>query len=169
MTEIRFAKYHGTGNDFVMIEDLADARPLDAAFVAAVCDRRFGVGADGVIRVTGAKGADGAQGAGGGKSTEGADFFMDYWNADGTVALRCPGSAFLRAVVADAGGIVLSTSANAPGEPPRIRPEGAIAEGADLVVDQGALSGAPSTVVAIEGDVVRVLREGAVHLGGRRT
>lgn len=90
-------------------------------------------------------------------------------NADGTVALRCPGSAFLRAVVAGAGGIVLSTSANAPGAPSLIRPEGPLAERVDLVVDQGALSGAPSTVVAIEGDLVRVLREGAVALHGRRT
>ncbi len=74
MADLRFAKYHGTGNDFVVIEDLADARPLDAALVAAVCDRRFGVGADGVIRVT--RAAD-------------ADFFMDYRNADGSLAEMC--------------------------------------------------------------------------------
>ncbi len=88
---------------------------------------------------------------------------------DGTIALRCPGNEFLRAVVAGAGGVVLSTSANEPGEDPLIRPEGAYAERADLVVDQGPLSGAPSTVVAVEGDQVRVLREGAVRLSGRRT
>jgi diaminopimelate epimerase len=70
-------KYHGTGNDFVMLEDLADERPLSAAFVAAVCDRHRGVGADGVIRVT--RAADGAD----------AEFFMDYWNADGSVAEMC--------------------------------------------------------------------------------
>jgi L-threonylcarbamoyladenylate synthase len=89
-------------------------------------------------------------------------------NADGTVALRCPGSPFLLSVVADAGGIVLSTSANAPGAPPWIRPEVTIAERADLVVDKGTLSGTPSTVVAVEGDLVHVLREGAVRLRGRR-
>jgi len=90
-------------------------------------------------------------------------------NVDGTVALRCPGSPFLRAVVAAVHGIVLSTSANEPGGTPPTRPEGALAERADLVVDQGTLSGTPSTVVAIEGDLVRVLREGAVRLRGRRT
>ncbi|MGQ0671170.1 MAG: diaminopimelate epimerase [Actinomycetota bacterium] len=74
MTEIRFAKYHGTGNDFVMFEDLAGERPLDQALVAAVCDRHLGVGADGVIRVAAA---------------DQADFFMDYANADGTVAEMC--------------------------------------------------------------------------------
>ena len=90
-------------------------------------------------------------------------------NAEGTVALRCPGSPFLRSVVAAVSGIVLSTSANEPGGTPLTRPEGALAERADLVVDQGTLSGAPSTVVAVEGDLVRVLREGAVRLRGRRT
>jgi diaminopimelate epimerase len=74
VSETRFAKYHGTGNDFVMLEDLAGERPLDEAAVRAVCDRRFGVGADGVIRIT---------------RSEGADFFMDHWNADGGVAEMC--------------------------------------------------------------------------------
>lgn len=75
MTEpLRFSKYHGTGNDFVMLEDLEDERELSAALVEALCDRRFGVGGDGVIRVT---------------HTEGADFFMDYWNRDGSVAEMC--------------------------------------------------------------------------------
>jgi L-threonylcarbamoyladenylate synthase len=87
----------------------------------------------------------------------------------GTVALRCPGSEFLRAVVAAAGGLVISTSANEPGDPAMIRPEGPVAFQADLVVDQGDLSGVPSTVVAVEGEDLRVLREGAVRVTGRRT
>ena len=70
-------KYHGTGNDFVMIEDLGDERPLTPAFVAAVCDRHLGVGADGVIRVTRAE------------PPTGAPFFMDYWNAEGAPAEMC--------------------------------------------------------------------------------
>jgi diaminopimelate epimerase len=75
MTEaLRISKYHGTGNDFVLIEDLDDERPLSAELVRALCDRRFGIGGDGVIRVTRA---------------EGADFFMDYWNRDGNVAEMC--------------------------------------------------------------------------------
>jgi diaminopimelate epimerase len=72
---VRFSKYHGTGNDFVMIEDLADTFVVEPWFVAAVCARGLGVGADGIIRV-----------APGGSS---ADFFMDYWNADGNVAEMC--------------------------------------------------------------------------------
>ena len=87
---------------------------------------------------------------------------------DGTIALRCPGNPFLRAVVAGVGGIVLSTSANEPGEPALVRPDGPWASRADLIVDQGTLSGTPSTIALVEGDRVRVLREGAVRLLGRR-
>src|SRR5438105_4162488 len=71
---MRFAKYHGTGNDFVMVEDLDDEIDIDAALTAALCDRHRGVGADGVIRVV--KDPD-------------ADFFMDYRNANGEVAEMC--------------------------------------------------------------------------------
>jgi diaminopimelate epimerase len=76
MDELRFWKYHGTGNDFVMLEDLDDARPLTAELVAALCDRHLGVGADGVIRVI--RGPE-----------RGTDFFMDYRNADGSLAEMC--------------------------------------------------------------------------------
>ena len=49
---IRLEKYHGLGNDFLVLLDLGDSCPLDAAAVRALCDRHRGVGADGVIRVT---------------------------------------------------------------------------------------------------------------------
>jgi diaminopimelate epimerase len=71
---MRFAKYHGTGNDFVMIQDLEGRLTLDSTLVSALCDRHLGIGADGVIRVA---------------PSETADFFMDYWNADGQVAEMC--------------------------------------------------------------------------------
>jgi diaminopimelate epimerase len=74
MDELRFAKYHGTGNDFVLFEDLEDRLRLSPELIAAICDRHLGVGADGVIRVT--RRSDGR-------------FFMDYSNADGSVAEMC--------------------------------------------------------------------------------
>jgi diaminopimelate epimerase len=74
LAEIEFSKYHGTGNDFVMIEDMADEVSLSQVSIAAMCDRRFGIGADGTIRVAPA---------------ENADFFMDYANADGSQAEMC--------------------------------------------------------------------------------
>ena len=69
-------KYHGTGNDFVMFEDLEDARPLWAELVVALCNRHTGIGADGVIRVAPGRGPDEA-------------FFMDHRNADGSLAQMC--------------------------------------------------------------------------------
>jgi diaminopimelate epimerase len=71
---MRFAKYHGTGNDFVLVEDMEDAIRLPQPLIAAVCDRHHGVGADGLIRIA--------------PDDEG-DFFMDYYNADGEVAEMC--------------------------------------------------------------------------------
>jgi diaminopimelate epimerase len=71
---MRFSKYHGTGNDFVMIDDRDDRFVVEPWFLAAVCARGVGVGADGIIRIAPAPSAD---------------FFMDYWNADGNVAEMC--------------------------------------------------------------------------------
>jgi diaminopimelate epimerase len=77
VAELRIWKYHGTGNDFVMLEDLEDERPLSSGLVAALCDRHRGIGADGVIRVVRAD------------ASTGAAFFMDYWNAEGAPAEMC--------------------------------------------------------------------------------
>jgi len=87
---------------------------------------------------------------------------------DGTVALRCPGSEFLRAVVLAAGGLVISTSANEPGAPPPASAPAAdrVPDGVALVVDAGTLSGESSTVARVEGERVIVLRRGAVALPG---
>lgn len=71
---MEFAKGHGTGNDFVIIPDLANAIHLSPARVRLLCDRRKGIGADGVMRVVP------------GRTT---DWFMDYRNADGTVPEMC--------------------------------------------------------------------------------
>lgn len=76
---MRFAKYHGTGNDFVLVEDLDDRGPVPPSLIAAICDRHRGVGADGLIRIVRGDEAGG----------DGAAFFMDYWNADGSVAQMC--------------------------------------------------------------------------------
>lgn len=90
---------------------------------------------------------------------------------DGTVALRCPGSAFLREVILAAGGIVVSTSANLTGvAPPAEAPgPGTGAAGPDLVVDAGRLSGTASTLVRVAGEHVRILRAGGVSLEGTAT
>ena len=76
---MRISKYHGTGNDFVVVEDLDGRLDLPPAFVAAVCDRHRGVGGDGLIRIV----------RGGARGGDEADFFMDYVNADGHPAEMC--------------------------------------------------------------------------------
>jgi diaminopimelate epimerase len=85
-----FAKGHGTQNDFVLLRDLDAALALTPSAVRALCDRRRGLGADGVLRVTTAGAAlaasvldrlpDGV---------DSGDWYMDYRNADGSIAQMC--------------------------------------------------------------------------------
>ncbi|MBJ7340311.1 diaminopimelate epimerase [Mycolicibacterium sp.] len=85
-----FAKGHGTENDFVLLPDVGARLALTPEAVSALCDRRRGIGADGVLRVTT---ADAALAAGVFEAIpEGVapgDWFMDYRNADGSVAQMC--------------------------------------------------------------------------------
>ncbi len=85
-----FAKGHGTENDFVVLPDIGARLDLTASVVSALCDRRRGLGADGVLRVTSVEAAVGAGILP--RSPEGSDpgdWYMDYRNADGSVAQMC--------------------------------------------------------------------------------
>ena len=73
---LEFTKMHGLGNDFVVIDDRSAQFEFDPEAVEWLCDRHFGVGADGLILVRPA-------------TAEGADFFMLYYNADGSTAEMC--------------------------------------------------------------------------------
>ena len=98
---MRFAKGHGTGNDFVILPDYDGELELSAELVARICDRHFGIGADGVLRVvrTAAVPAAAAESAGAagpaeaavsaGDAAQAAEWFMDYRNADGSMAEMC--------------------------------------------------------------------------------
>lgn len=89
MSAIDFAKGHGTGNDFVLLPDPDGELELTAADVARICDRRFGVGGDGVLRVVRTERATTAP-DGDVRAYPGAPtWFMDYRNADGSVAEMC--------------------------------------------------------------------------------
>lgn len=84
---VAFTKGHGTGNDFVIIEDAGGALDLTATQVQALCDRNFGVGADGVLRVV--RSASIPEGAAALAEEPDAEWFMDYRNADGSIAEMC--------------------------------------------------------------------------------
>lgn len=73
-TVFSFAKYHGAGNDFILIDNRENGYAFSQAEVAALCHRRFGIGADGLMLLeTSAK----------------ADFRMVYYNADGGISTLC--------------------------------------------------------------------------------
>lgn len=72
--KISFFKMQGTGNDMIMIDNLAGEISLSEAQIRYLCDRNFGIGADGLILV---------------ESVSGVDCFMNYYNSDGTSGEMC--------------------------------------------------------------------------------
>jgi diaminopimelate epimerase len=81
VTTLALAKYHGLGNDFLILVDWEATAPYDEALVSALCDRHRGIGADGVLRLS--------------RPVAGGDVRMELRNADGGEAatsgngLRC--------------------------------------------------------------------------------
>lgn len=71
---MKFWKYHGIGNDFVLLDNFDGKANKDAAWVTSVCDRRFGIGADGILYV---------------ERSARADATMSILNSDGSVAEMC--------------------------------------------------------------------------------
>ena len=99
---INFHKYHGAGNDFIMINNLDKSISLTPENISLYCDRNFGVGADGVILL---------------EPSSGADCFMNYYNSDGSLAemcgngARCTAKFYLKEIGKDIKEINLETRA----------------------------------------------------------
>lgn len=72
--ELHFSKYQGTGNDFVIIDNRDNLVTLSPSQIAHICDRRKGIGADGLMLLG---------------SEKGFDFSMKYYNADGHEGSMC--------------------------------------------------------------------------------
>ena len=87
MTTLAFTKGQGTGNDFVLVLDSEGELNLSASQITRICDRKFGVGADGLIRVI--KSANLEAGASILAEEPRAEWFMDYYNSDGSIAEMC--------------------------------------------------------------------------------
>ena len=132
---MRFAKGHGTGNDFVVVPDPDGTLDLTPERVRALCDRRHGIGGDGLLRIT--------------RASTGA-WFMDYRNADGSIAEMCGNGirVYVRWLVdagwAPAGPLVVDTRSG----PRRVE----VPERGDITVDMGAPKiGEPPLRVTLSG------------------
>lgn len=157
---MEFSKGHGTENDFVILPD-PDAR-LDLApeRVAALCDRRRGLGADGILRVaragalveTGVLTAlpDG---------TDAGDWFMDYRNGDGSVAEMCGNGVRVFAHYLCAQGFESRTEfvvgSRAGGKPVQVHAAGSV-EG-EVTVDMGVVRELGESAATVEGRVYKGL------------
>ena len=89
LSGVPFAKGHGTRNDFVIIPDPEAVLDLSAEQVARICDRRAGIGADGVLRVVPVEAMPDQVGPRLSERSGRATWFMDYRNADGSTASMC--------------------------------------------------------------------------------
>jgi diaminopimelate epimerase len=85
--DLNFTKGHGTGNDFVLFADPDGLIDLTPVQMSLICDRRYGVGADGIIRAVRSRSLP--AGAAALAEDEDAEWFMDYHNADGSISEMC--------------------------------------------------------------------------------
>ncbi len=129
---IRWVKGHGTENDFVLVHDpdgtaYAD---LDACMVRALCHRRAGVGADGVLRVVRTAAIDDGQ-----PYADEAEWFMDFRNADGSVGEMCGNGVrvfahfLVASAVAEPGTELLPVATRAGVKPVRFESDGRLTVG----------------------------------------
>ena len=100
---MRLTKHHGLGNDFLVLLDLDGTHPVGPSDAVALCDRRTGIGADGLLRAS--------------AGTDGADVTMELFNADGSIAemsgngIRCLAQAVFQAGEAEPPTLEVATAA----------------------------------------------------------
>jgi diaminopimelate epimerase len=144
-SQIAFLKGHGTENDFVIVPDPDNAIDLSPDLVARLCDRRAGIGGDGLLHVVRSSAHPEAR-----AMAAEAEWFMDYRNADGSVAEMCGNGArvfarFLqRAGHVEEGDLAIATRAGVK----RVH----IAKNGDITVSMGrALLPEDGVTVSLDG------------------
>jgi diaminopimelate epimerase len=144
---MRLTKHHGLGNDFLVLLDLDGVTPVPPELAVALCDRRTGIGADGILRVT--------------AGTAGADVTMQLLNADGSAAemsgngIRCLAQAVFQAGLAQPP--VLHVATDAGSRTVRVLSRaGAATHRMSVEMGQAKVVGAEPEWV--EGDVLRAVR-----------
>ncbi|MED5800199.1 diaminopimelate epimerase [Gordonia sp. Z-3] len=155
---LHFVKGHGTQNDFVILTDPAAHLDLTQAHVAALCDRRRGIGADGLLRVVRSaalveRGVLDALPDG----VAPDDWFMDYRNADGSIAEMCGNGVRVFAHHLRASGLVaadrFTVGSRAGARPVVVHAHDAVH--ADVTVEMGTVRRDGDSLVRIGDDVYR--------------
>lgn len=72
--QLSFSKYQGAGNDFIIIDNRDESFPVSTSLINKLCDRHFGIGADGLMLLS---------------NSQDADFLMRYFNSDGNESTMC--------------------------------------------------------------------------------
>jgi diaminopimelate epimerase len=146
-----FVKGHGTGNDFVLLPDPDGSvhGDLDPALVRRLCDRRAGIGGDGVLRAMR------------GSVDGGAEWFMDYRNADGSISEMCGNGIRLFARYLAEAGLVDSTAPIAIDTRDGVKQASFCADG-EISVDMGVPRVGPTVRVGVGG---RAFEATAVDMG----
>jgi len=95
LTTMQFYKYHGTGNDFILLDNRQGNIKLSTEQIAALCHRHFGIGADGLMLL---------------ENAEGFDFRMIYYNSDGGESTMCGNGGRCMTAFAKSLGIINDTA-----------------------------------------------------------
>lgn len=143
MTPLPFTKMHGLGNDYVVVD--ADRHPVadPRSLARRICDRRFGIGADGLLLVTAATGA--------------ASFRMRMFNIDGSEAEMCGNGLRCAARFAREAGMLASTSGNVADTGAGLLPVHFGDAPHDIEVEMGRATVAPAETLAIAGQTVELI------------
>ena len=144
VVDVAFVKGHGKGNDFVILPDFEGKLDLSAERVRWLCDRRAGIGADGVLRVV--RTANEPEFV---DFADVAEFFMDYRNADGTLAEMCGNGARVFVRYLHASGALTSRTTVIATRGGLVRAEVRGDEAQEIAIGMGAVHGEGSVPLPV--------------------